>query len=159
MPTTELSELIHHFSWSTRISLELPLAFEEVSEDPEGHLAIYADDLDEDDPPGARVAAKLSSLGTDDPAALRRLADETAKHHRDAVREGPEEHTIDHLPALQQVLRYHEPQADGEVVRHETFVQAGNAVFSITGFARAADAPRYLPVFDHAARTARIILV
>lgn len=154
----ELPELIHHFSWATRISLELPLGFEEELEDDDAHVAIYGDDLDEDDPPGARVQTKATNVGTDDPAALRKLAEASADRVGGS-REGPEELTVDHLPALQQVLRYRQEEIETDVVRHETFVQAGNVVFSITAITSQEDADRYLSAFDHAARTARIILI
>jgi len=42
-------EWTHFFSWASRISIELPVGFEEKMEDSETNSATYGDDLDEQD--------------------------------------------------------------------------------------------------------------
>lgn len=154
----DLPDLIHHFSWATKVSLELPLGFEEESEDASANVAIYADDLDEDDPPGARVMTKATAVPGQGDEAWRALADQMAALP-DRTVASRSETRIDGLPAAQLVVRYHDDSADMDVVRHETVAQAADVLFTITGLAPAELADRYLPAFDDAAATARFVLL
>lgn len=153
-----LPPYIHHFSWNTKISIELPLGFEEAAEDEENNSAIYADDLDEDDELGARVLTKATAVPEAEDAAYRLLAGESAglPGRRTQTRR---DCTIDGAAAVQQVHLYHEDELEIDVMRHETFAQLGNVVFTITCLAPAARADEYLPAFEHAANTARFILL
>lgn len=154
----DLPDLIHHFSWATKVSLELPLGFEEESEDTAANVAIYADDLGDDDPPGARVMAKATAVPGQGEDAWRALADQMARMPGRTVASRAETE-IDGLPAATLVLRYHDDSADMDAVRHETVAQAADVLFTITGLAPAESADRYLPAFDHAAATARFVLL
>ena len=150
-------EHIHWFSWHTRISLELPIGFEEESEDEEAATAIYADDPDDDGNPTARVMARTIALPSEAPEdSFRRLASEAASMDGHTVI-ASHELEIDGLPAVRQLLRqYHE---ESEVIRHETYAQAANLVFSIIALTSADYQDEYLSAFDHAANTARFILL
>lgn len=154
----DLPSHIHFFSWATKVSLELPVGFEEAVEDESTNSAVYADDLDEDDPLGGRVMTKATAVpqGADD--AYQRLADESAGMEGRTVSSRTETE-IDHLPAVQQVLRYHQDDVETDVVRHETWAQVGDVVFSITGLAPEDRAGEYLAGFEHASGTARFILL
>ncbi|MFW5826864.1 MAG: hypothetical protein ACOCU4_02170, partial [Alkalispirochaeta sp.] len=66
---------------------------------------------------------------------------------------------IDGAPAVRQVLTYYDDEAEIDVVRHETFAQLANVVFSITCLAPASRDAEYLPAFDHAGDSARFILI
>ncbi len=149
-------EHIHWFSWHTRISLELPIGFEEESEDEEAATAIYADDPDDDGNPTARVMARTIALPSEAPEdSFRRLASEAASMDGHTVI-ASHELEIDGLPAVRQLLRqYHE---ESEVIRHETYAQAANLVFTIIALTSADQQDEYLSAFDHAADTARFIL-
>lgn len=151
-------DLIHHFSWSTRISIELPIGFEEQADDPEGHRAMYADDLDATDELGGRVMTSVVALANDDEGAARMMADQSAEmpgRHLEQRREA----VINHLPGLVQLLTYYEPELETDLVRHETYVQAGNVLFTIIALAPGKRGREYLPAFEHASSTARFILV
>lgn len=154
----EYPDLIHHFSWSTRISLELPMGFEEQADDPEGHRAMYADDLDETDELGGRVMTSVVAVPEDQEDAARIMADQSAEQHGRHL-EQRREAVINHLPALVQLLTYYEPELDTDLVRHETYVQAGNVLFSIIALAPGKRGSEYLPAFEQASRTARFILL
>lgn len=149
---------IHHFSWHTKVSLELPIGFEEEEEDPTENMAIYADDLEEDTI-GARVLTKASAIpaGSDD--AYLQMAAASARVAGRALQEPPEASTVDGLPAVHQTLRYVQDDLGMEIVRYETFAQISDIVFSITGVAPAESAEHYLPVFEHASSSARFILL
>ena len=60
----DLPDLIHHFSWATKVSLELPLGFEEESEDAAANMAIYADDLDDEAYALAQAEARARAART-----------------------------------------------------------------------------------------------
>ncbi|TVR04778.1 MAG: hypothetical protein EA403_04415 [Spirochaetaceae bacterium] len=154
---SRLPEHIHWFSWNTRISLELPIGFEEEQEDAESATAIYADDPDDDGNPIARVMARTVALPTGAPDdSFRRLAHEAASMDGHTVI-ASHELEIDGMPAVRQLLRqYYE---ESEVIRHETYAQAANLVFTIIALTSADRQDDYLSAFDHAADTARFILL
>ncbi|TVR91437.1 MAG: hypothetical protein EA428_05800 [Spirochaetaceae bacterium] len=149
---------IHHFSWHSKISFELPIRFEEQDEDPDTNSAIYADDLDDDDELGAKVLAKATAVPENQNDAYRLLALESAKLP-DRNTESFVECSVDGAPAVQQTLVYEQADIGIQVLRHETFAQIGNIVFSLTCLAPAARAEEYIPAFDHAASTARFVLL
>ena len=76
-------EFVHLFSPYTRISLELPLGFEEQSEDEGQRVVIYADDLDDEDDdelPGARVVTHLFAVEPAQASEERTLDSEADEH-------------------------------------------------------------------------------
>ncbi|MFP4210223.1 MAG: hypothetical protein ACLFR8_03195 [Alkalispirochaeta sp.] len=163
-------EYIHFFSWATRISIELPVGFEEQFEDADTNSAVYADDLDasdttddadgtgDPDTPGARVMTKMTAVHTDSAEAYRSLADASAGIGSRTVT-SRDELCIDGAPAIRQTLTYRDDDLEIDVFRHETFCQMANIVFSITCLAPASRSPAYRSSFDHAADTARFILL
>ena len=165
-----IPDYIHFFSWETRVSIELPVGFEEQFEDPGTHSAIYADDLDDDDEsddaddsPGARVMTKMTAVPETSPEAYRAIARASAEGPAQDANPRTVQHRrereIDGAPALRQVLTYNDEEAGIDVVRHETFAQLTNVVFSITCLAPASREAEYLPAFDHAGDSARFILI
>ena len=149
---------IHFFSWETRISVELPVGFEEELEDPENHCAIYADDLDELDERGARIMAKMTAVPGDLPEAYLSIAEASAGIGSRTL-EHREECLVDGAPAVRQVFSYHDEESSLDVFRHETFAQMANVVFSLTCLAPMNRSTTYAPAFDHASCTARFILL
>lgn len=155
--STDTPTLVHFFAWPTRISLELPVGFEEADVQPDANAAIYADDLDEDDPLGGRVLAKASTVG-DEPEAFRRLAEAAASEPgRELV--WRRELVVGGLPACLQQVTAPDPNLDVEVVRVELFAQAADVVFTIIGLAPAERADEYVPAYERAATTARFVLL
>ncbi len=148
---------IHFLSRHTRISLELPVGFEEQLEDPDNSAAIYADDLEDDEEPGARVMAKMTAVPSATTDAYRSLAAASAQIGTRTV-EHSEEGSLDGAPAVRQILRYHDEEAGIDVLRHETYAQLDNVVFSVTCLAPSNRAADYTAAFDHASRSARIVL-
>ncbi|MCC5810996.1 MAG: hypothetical protein JJU06_11535 [Ectothiorhodospiraceae bacterium] len=148
---------IHFFSWSTRVSIELPAGFEVAEEDDAERFALYADDLDDDDPWGARVQTRVAVLPSDTPGGHLALAD-AALDRLNASADAREEHVIDHCPAVEQTLRYRDNDGD-EVLQHAAYVQAGDLLFSIVAQSPGDRAAEYLPVFREMVRSVRLILV
>ncbi|MFW5842390.1 MAG: hypothetical protein ACOCW6_00555 [Spirochaetota bacterium] len=153
----EGSNHIHFFSWGTRISLELPAGFEEQIEDPDNSAAIYADDLEEGEEPGARVMAKMTAAPSAATDAYRSLASASAQIGTREL-EHREEGGLDGAPAVRQILRYRDEEAGMDVLRHETYAQLDNVVFSVTCLAPSNRSADYAAAFEHASRSARIVL-
>ena len=149
----EYPDRIHCFSRHTKISIELPIRFEEESDDAESNTAVYVDSLG--DGPGARVIARAIGLPPDAPAdAYRRVAAEAA-HGLTVI--SSEDREIDGFPAVRHVLRY---DRDGvEFIRHESYAQAANLVFALIALAPSDRQDEYLTAFDHASKTARFVLL
>lgn len=144
---------MRYISPASRISLELPADFEVADEDTDAGTAMYADDLDEDADLGGRLLARASEADGDD-AALRAADAAAAVDGRRLEQRRDVE--VDGQPGVWQLLTYVEDDLEVDVVRHETYVQAGDTVFSIIGLAPGKLGDTYLPVFDHAAQTARL---
>lgn len=153
-----IPERIHFFSWSTKVSLELPVGFEEVDEVDEINAAMYADDLDDDDPLGGRVLVRASAVPEGDDAAWQHLADASARTD-DRTLAWQRDLEVDGLDCRLQLLRYTQDDLDVEVVRVEAFAQAADIVFSITGLAPADREAEYVPAYEHAVTTARFVLL
>ncbi|MDA3948217.1 MAG: hypothetical protein PF508_03240 [Spirochaeta sp.] len=154
-------ERVHFFSWMTRVSIELPVGFEEQVEDEDTNSAIYADDLDEaddQDEPGARVMTRMTAVPTESTEAYRSLAAASVQIGSRSV-ETQEELLIDGAPAIRQTLSYRDDELELDVFRHETFAQVANVVFSITCLAPALRSADYRTAFDYAGETARWILL
>ncbi|MFO7729778.1 MAG: hypothetical protein R6V86_03335 [Spirochaetia bacterium] len=157
----ETTKYIHFFSWATRVSIELPVGFEEQIEDPDSNSAIYADDLDGPDEhgePGARVMTKMTAVPQESTEAYRAMAEASAVLESREV-ENREEIMVNGAPAIRQTLSYRDDDLGVDVFRHETFAQLANVVFSITCLAPADRLADYRAAFDHAAETARFILL
>lgn len=157
-------ERIHFFSWETRVSIELPIGFEEQMEDPQTNSVIYADEPEApDDSEGAadiaaRVMTRMTALAQDSPDAYLTIAQESAGLGSLTV-EHREELVIDGAPAIRQTFSYRDDQLKVDVLRHETFAQLANVVFAIICLAPASRSAEYRPAFDHATDTARFILL
>lgn len=149
---------IHFFSWHTRVSIELPVGFEEQMENGDTSTAIYADDLDDDQDTGARVLTMMTASPSGAIDAYRSVAAASAQIGARRV-EHREESLLDGAPAIQQILAYHDDEAGIEVVRHEVYAQLANVVFSVICLAPASKSAYYVPAFDHAFRSARIVLL
>jgi hypothetical protein len=154
----ETPEYIHFFSWVTRVSIELPVGFEEQIEDPETNSVIYADDLDDTDEPGARVMTKMTAAPGDLDDAYRSVAEASARNGVRSV-EHREACVVDGAPAIRQILRYHDGEAGMDVIRHETFAQLANVMFSLICLVPVGRSTYYRPAFDHASGSARFILL
>lgn len=157
----EVPERIHFFSWVTRISIELPVGFEEQVEDADTNSAIYADDPDEpddSDEPGARVMTRMTAVPVESTEAYRALAEASAQTEARVV-DSREELLVDGAPAIRQTLSYRDDDLELDVFRHETFAQVANVVFSITCLAPASRSADYRAAFDYAGDTARWILL
>ncbi|MFA9444517.1 hypothetical protein [Egicoccus sp. AB-alg6-2] len=149
---------VHVFSWATRVSLELPVGFVQADEAPEINAAVYADDLDADAPLGGRILVKAVPVPPGDEEAAGDLADVSAELPGRAL-EWRREIEVDGRDAVLQLLRYRQEDLDVEVVRLEAYVPTGATVFSLTGLAPTHAADRYVPVFEQAFSTARLVLV
>ncbi len=149
-----LPPFIHFFSPYTRISLELPVGFEEQQEDEEHRSVIYADDLDDDDPVGARVLAHTFAAERD---SLVSLAEASAALPGRQV-ESRQQCTIESYPAMRQLLSYRDTDLELDVLRHETWIQVDEVVFSMIFVTPALRVDQYRPAWEHATETLRLIL-
>lgn len=156
---------IHFFNAYTRISLELPIGFEEQYEDTERRVVVYAADSDEDDDDsdvtgGGAVGARVltHAFGVEgDVDALIAAADGSAAVPGRHV-EFRERGAADGRPAVRQLLRYHEPEFGAEMMQHETWVQSGNVVFSVVFAVPADRSGEYRPAWEHLSHTLRLVL-
>ncbi|WP_460057600.1 hypothetical protein [Spirochaeta dissipatitropha] len=149
-------ETIHFSSWITRISLELPVGFEEQSEDEEDYSVVYADDLDPDDEPGARVLTKITAVDTESQAAG--IMAEESVAVLDAQLQDRRECSIDGVPAIFQILHMHEPILKQDMLRCEAFAQLDDVLFSIVCMAPLLRQHEYFNIFEKACLGTRLMI-
>lgn len=152
----EQADTIHFFSWQSRISLLLPVGFEVLQEDESNHSVIYADDLDEEDEPGARILAKCTRLFPGQQEADLKLAEQTAAlpGHQLVHRE---ERLLAGFPGSVQQLDIKDEQ--GELIALEAYVQVDEQLFSLNCRAPAQHSATYLPVFQQLLESIRLIFL
>lgn len=157
MSTDMLPDLIHFSSWTTRVSLELPVGFEEMKDDPDLRVVLYADEREEEELQGARVVVKTVAVAASQEDAWRKVASvhlaaagSRLEHH--------EERLIDGHPAAVILYWQDNRKLDSQLLRHETVIQAGDVLFTISAACPTTEAGTYLAAFEHASRTARLLL-
>lgn len=161
-------ELIHFFSAETKVSLELPIGWEEA--DTDAGTAIYTYDLDDEaDEADEEVSAvalspkyivRIIGLPSAHPNAYQRLA-QTLREQPRAGQEGltHSEIEVDGQPAVLDVWVYDDAEAQRRVVHYQVFVQIDQIVCSLTGIAEDAQRARWLPDFEIATQSVRFIPV
>lgn len=149
-------ELIHFFSWISRISMLLPIGFEEQSEDEESLTVIYADDLDEEDKPGARILAKITVVPAPQQQEHLQLAEQRAKlpGHK-LISRNEFIHSGD--PAIWQQLSIE--KANNRQVAIEHYILHDNLLFSVTCIAPASRSNEYLTQFQQTLNSLRLIFL
>lgn len=153
---TEQPESIHFFSWESRVSLLLPMGFEEYQQDKTNHSVIYADDLDEDDEAGARLLVKCTRLFPGQQQAELQLAEQTASlpGHRLIQRDTV---TLAGIPAICQQLEIKDGET--EQMALDACLQLDDLLFSIHCRAPLRRADEYQPIFQGTLNSLRLILL
>ena len=154
----EYPDYIHWFSRLNRISLELPINFEEDGEDEENQCVTYREAPDERDGPGTVVMTKITGVSTDMVDAYLRLAKESARIPGE-VSFTRREIVVDGVPAIDQEQEYRDNRTKNAVLRRELFAQIGNLVFSITALVPLDRVDNIRSGLDHTFQTARFILL
>jgi len=152
-------DYFHFFSWHTKVSIELPVGFEEEAEIPEEYRAIYADDLDPDDERGAKILTKALKMPEVGEETLLQIASNSALIPGNSVISGPEKITIDHLEAVKQYIMHKNPETEEETLRCEVFAGAADLLFMIIGVCEMKRKDDYFPVFETAVGSVRFIIL
>lgn len=149
-------DLIHFFSWTSRISMLLPVGFEEQSDDEENQTVIYADDLDEEDKPGARILTKITFVPAPQQQEHLQLALQRTKlpGHKLISRD---EFIHNGDPAISQQLSIE--NAKNRQVAIEYYILHNHLLFSITCIAPADRGKEYLTQFQQTLNSLRLIFL
>lgn len=152
-------DYFHFFSWHTKISLELPVGFEEEAEYPGENRAIYADDLDNEEEKGAKVLTKALRMPEITPAALKKIAENSTLISGNALLSTPEEFILDGIDAVKQYISHTSSETGEEILRCEVFAGTSDLLFMIILLCDMNRKDDYTPVFERTVDTARIILL
>jgi len=160
MSTPDYPDRIHFFSYGTKISLELPVGWEEREQ--QGNNAIYVLEADDDDVDLAfdpiLVVATVRLPTSDDDAHLR-LAAALLDAHRTARVLAHNDIAIDAMPAIEDITLGRDPDVTAEAVRYQAVAQLDNVGFTFTGVAPADMADEFIDIFRSAVASARMIPV
>ena len=159
-----MEDVLHFFSHQTHVSLELPVGWEELSEDQ--HRATYYYEIFDEDEDEAQQALNprfLVSLfpagGTEverlNQASQAMLAEQKQQFshlsHADVE--------IDGYPAVTDVFSYFFDELDTQLVQNQTFVLVDDVLFSFTGNAPDEYQEAFLKMNDDALSAARFIFI
>lgn len=159
-----MTKKLHFFSYETKVSLELPVGWEELEEDI--GLAIYGDELDDEaeeveigklDP---KLTLKTFAISTSEPEAFKKIADQTLnvpKKNQQVLQRKIRE--VDSYPASVDLFTYEDEEIGGAIAQYQVFVQIADVICSITGIVDLQDQEEYFPVFEEAVQSIRFILV
>jgi hypothetical protein len=149
---------VHAFSWSTRVSLELPPGFEPVVADATTNSATYMN-LVAAGQVGVRIVTRAMATSPGVDGAYRDMALDSAAQPGRRTIDARYETQVDGYPAVRLLLRCRDEATGFVTFRHETYAQVGNIVFTIVATVPAGAPDGYLEVFEHASRTARFVLL
>ncbi len=152
--------LVHHFSYTTRVSLELPPGW--LGDEAAERQVIYADAGV--DPVGGdaafqpKLVVQVAEAPLPDPEAYRVLSRELLASPLEELEPvAHEDVTVDGVDGVLDVFRYRDPGGDARVTQLQVFTQLGEVGFSFSGVVEAQHEEAYLPVFRAAIASVRFI--
>jgi len=151
----------HWFSYQTRVSLELPPGWKEnVVGARHVVYGLVAPETEEPDlvvPPVFIVRVVEGLL--DHPESYLELSRELlASEWTELEPEAHETIRVDDFDGVLDVFSYREDEVDARVTQLQVFVQLGQLCFGLTGVVGTEAREKYLPVFQDAVRSVRIIV-
>lgn len=158
------SEVLHFFSLETKVSLELPVGWEDQEED--GGLAIYYYEMNDDeeesnfDKCNPRLIIKTFAIPTNTPDALKNIADSTVQAYqiqRQILERSVTE--VDSYPAIVNIFTYQDDEMSCTFIQYQVFVQISQIICSISGVVELQYQQEFLPVFEQAVKSIRFIPV
>lgn len=159
----EVADLLHHFSAETLISLELPLEWGEESEDERTAVYMYQpfDDTygdEEVERTAPRLAVRLIAVPGAPADVLERLsAALLGKATGDVQVRSTKAVIVDGLPGKVTVFECDAPEGGRRITWHQAFVQWDDVVFSFAGTCPSSERDTYLPQFEAALASARVV--
>lgn len=151
-------DVIHFYSYETGVSFELPVGFEEESEQP--GAVTYVDEP-EDDPAGtARVLVQvIGPIEATGPGAAENAAAGLAKGFAAQGGEviATRTEVIDEVPTATTVSRRDDAKLGQRMLFHQTAAVSAGQLLSISAVAPDAQESFYLPAFDDAIRSMRFV--
>lgn len=154
----------HFFSYETKVSLELPLGWEELRE--EKGLVIYMHELDDgvEESKGEKLNPIITittfSISTNELGAFKKISSQVLNVPQKAQQILQKKITeIDGYPASVDFFSYEDDDMGGKVVQYQVFVQIDFLICSITGIADLASKEEYFSIFEEAAQSIRFILM
>lgn len=155
-------EKLHFFSHESRVSLELPIGWEELSE--ENHQVVYYyEDFEEDDSEKSwindpRFMIKLFPSPSTDIENLERASTSSFKvEHEQLEKFNHTELKVDGYPGILDIFSYKDSESRKLVSQFQLFVLIDNVIFSFTGLMLKKFQDRLIPVFNNAIQSVRFI--
>ncbi|MDV3350211.1 hypothetical protein D0962_27640 [Leptolyngbyaceae cyanobacterium CCMR0082] len=159
-----MADVLHFFSHQTHVSLELPVGWEEFSEDAHNvvyYYEIYDEDEDEDDfSKNPRLIIQLFPSPSTNIDNLRQASESVVTVPRKNFELiSHQEEIIDQYPGLTDVFRYFDEDFGALAVRYQSFILVDNVLFSFAGACLAQHEDELLPMFRNALESIRFIFM
>ncbi len=149
------SPLKHWFSHKTRVSIELPIGWEQDEEDE--RLVIYRDTSAAHEwPPTLLIRVIHIPFAADEPhLELARQIVDVSRPNKQILSHSKMD--VDGFDGVVDVLSYDEEQVGHTVIHYQVFVNVPPLIYSFSGMAQREHAQSCLPVFRAAVQSVRFI--
>jgi hypothetical protein len=146
------SELYHHYSQETGVSLELPSDWDEIDED-EG-FAIYAATSEHTRDPQIMIQWQ-PAYADDDYQLLAQAVLNRSWLEKQVL--ANYETSVDGKPAFIVVMSFYHDDFEIHTAQYQAFIQYKDRVYSFVGMVEAPYAEQYLPIFEGAFQSLRFV--
>ena len=155
-------ENLHFFSHESRVSLELPIGWEELSE--ENHQVVYCyEDFEEDNSEKSwindpRLMIKLFPSPTTNIDNLEQAAASSFKvEHEQLEKLKHTELKVDGYPGILDIFSYKDSESGKPLTQFQVFILIDNVIFSFTGLMLKKFQEELIPTFNDAIKSVRFI--
>ena len=155
-------ETLHFFSHESRVSLELPVGWEELSE--AEHQVIYSYEIaDEGEEAGSwlsnpRFMIKLFPARSREVEALERASASHLKANSEQLHQiRHDKAEVDGHSGILDIFTCKDAESGQMVTQLQAFVLIDNVLFSFTGITQKEHQDAFIPTFEDALRSARFI--
>lgn len=155
-------ECLHFFSHESRVSLELPIGWEELAEEKHQVIYYYESSLEDDGSrswiANPRLMIKLFPSSSDDLQNLEKASQSSFQQsHAELEKLEHNSQTVDGQPGVSDLFRYRDRESSELVTQLQVFVLISDVLFSFTGLMTQDYEDEIIPVLKAAISSVRFI--
>lgn len=152
-------ENMHFYSKVTRVSLELPVGWEEFNEAKNSVTYLYELDEDQEDKSGdPKISIALFPVSKPEENVLEIASASLLNAQKNILEKLVHRKTeVDAFHAVETIFTYEDASLGGKIYHHNVFVLVDDVLYSVSMLCALADKEEYSKVFKEAITSARFI--
>lgn len=152
-------ENMHFYNKTTRVSLELPIGWEEFREGKNSVTYLYELDEDEEDKSAdPKIIIALFPAGKPDLSILETSSTSLLVAQKNILEKiSHAKREVDEYPALEDIFSYTDPELGGDIYQHNVFVLIDDVLYNFSMLCPLHMKDEYAPSFEGAIRSIRFI--